>query len=266
MRPEDLGLVRWAQEPNLSGDGERVAWCEVSFDLDRDQPVSNIMVAASRGDNEPRRFSEGPHDSSPAWSPGGDYLAYLSADPGPPTVHLAPLDGGAPAKVEAPGPVRWFSWSPTGDRLVLVVNVGRANGTGKATEQNVPRVIRGTINRLDGAGWLEGRDHLFVYDVSGQAVRQITSGDYDHAQPSWSPDGASIVFVSDRSRSRDDHFGLGDLWVVPTSGGRPRRLAGGLGWAAFPTFSPDGSHVAFSGLLGTEQRAARDTKLFTLRF
>jgi dipeptidyl aminopeptidase/acylaminoacyl peptidase len=258
--------VRWAQEPHLSNDGDRVAWSEVSLDLDRDEPVSNIMVAASRGDDEPRRFSEGPHDSSPAWSPCGDYLAYVSGDPGPPAVLLAPLDGGAPTKVEAPGPVRWFSWSPTGDRLVLVVNVGgRANRTNSAIEQNAPRVIRGTINRLDGAGWLDGRDHLFVYHVGGQAIRQITSGDYDHAQPSWSPDGSSIVFVSDRSRSRDDRFGLGDLWAVPASGGKARRLAGGVGWAAFPTFSPDGSRVAFSGLLGAEQRAARDTKLFTLR-
>jgi dipeptidyl aminopeptidase/acylaminoacyl peptidase len=258
--------VRWAQEPHVSHDGDRVAWCEVSLDLELDEPVSNIMVAASRGDNEPRRFSEGPHDSTPAWAPGGRYLAYVSADPGLPTVHIAPLDGGAPVKVETPGPVRWYTWSPSGDRLVLVVNLGgRGAETDKAAERNAPRVIRGTFNRLDGAGWLDGRNHLFVYDISGHSLRQISSGDYNHAQPSWSPDGTSIVFVSDRSRSRDDRIEKGDLWVVAATGGRPRRLVGNIGGAAFPTFSPDGSRVAFGGLLGAEQEAARDTRLFTVR-
>jgi len=266
MRPEDLGLVRWAQEPHVSNDGDRVAWCEVSLDLELDEPVSNIMVAASRGDDEPRRFSEGPHDFSPAWAPGGRYLAYVSAEPGPPAVHLAPLDGGAPVKVEAPGPVRWYDWSPGGDRLVLVVNVGgREAGTDKAAERNAPRVIRGTLNRLDGAGWLDGRNHLFVYDINGHSLRQISSGDYNHAQPSWSPDGSSIVFVSDRSRSRDDRIEKGDLWVVPATGGRARRLVRDIGCAAFPTFSPSGSRVVFGGLLGAEQQAGRDNRLFIVR-
>ena len=266
MRPEDLGLVRWAQEPHVPNDGDRVAWSEVSLDLERDEPVSNIMVASARGDDEPRRFSEGPHDTTPAWAPDGQFLAFVSADPGPPAVHLAPLDGGAPVKVETPGPVRWYNWSPGGDRLVLVVNIGgRGAETDKAAERNAPRAIRGTFNRLDGAGWLDGRDHLFVYDVSRRSLRQISSGDYNHAQPSWSPDGSSIVFVSDRSRSRDDRAEKGDLWVVASTGGRARRLVGDLGGAAFPTFSPDGRHVAFSGLLGAEQQAGRDNRLFIVR-
>jgi dipeptidyl aminopeptidase/acylaminoacyl peptidase len=139
---------------------------------------------------------------------------------------------------------------------------GRSTDAGKVIEQNAPRVIRGAFNRLDGAGWLDGRDHLFVYDISGRSLRQISSGDYDHAHPSWSPDGSSIVFVSDRSRLRDDRAERGDLWVVAATGGRPRRLVGDIGAAAFPTFSPDGSRVAFRGLLGAEQLAARDPRLF----
>jgi dipeptidyl aminopeptidase/acylaminoacyl peptidase len=162
--------------------------------------------------------------------------------------------------------VRWYNWSPTGDRLVLVVNIGgRGTETDKAAERNAPRVIRGTFNRLDGAGWLDGRDHLFVYDVNGRSLRQISSGDYNHAQPSWSPDGSRIVFVSDRSRSRDDRPEKGDLYVVASTGGRARRLVGDIGGAAFPTFSPDGGHVAFSGLLGAEQQAGRDNRLFIVR-
>ena len=52
---------------------------------------------------------------------------------------------------------------------------------------------------------------------------QVTRGDYDHAQPSFSPDGTTIVFASDRHPRRDDRA-RADAWVVPATGGRPRRL------------------------------------------
>ena len=45
-----------------------------------------------------------------------------------PPLHLAPLDGGAPCKVEAPGVVNWAEWSPAGDQLVIVVNLARNPG------------------------------------------------------------------------------------------------------------------------------------------
>ena len=61
-------------------------------------------------------------------------------------------------------------------------------------------------NRLDGRGWLDGRDHLFVYDVAASTLQQLTSGEYDHAAPNWSPDGSTVAFVSDRSAQRDDRI------------------------------------------------------------
>ncbi len=272
MDPSDVRLFGWAQDAQPSPDTSRVAWCELAIDMDRDEPVTNIMVAAADGTGEPRRFSDGPHDFFPRWSPDGRYLAFLSASAGPPALHLAPLDGGAPRKIETPGPVRWIEWAPAGDRLVLVANVG-GQGAGKTLSgesepeprtRNAPRVIRGMFNRLDGEGWLEGRNHLFAYNVNDGAVQRLTSGDYDHAYPSWSPDGTTIVFVSDRSRQRDDRVGWGELWTVTATGGRPRRLVGDIGEAGFPTFSPDGGRVAFTGLLGAEQQAARDQGLFVI--
>jgi dipeptidyl aminopeptidase/acylaminoacyl peptidase len=266
MRPADVRLMRWPQDPQLSNDGQRAAWCEIALDLDRDEPVSNIMVAAADGTAAPRRFTDGPHDFSPKWSPNGQYLAYLSASSGPPSLHVAPLDGGAPNEVEAPGAVNWAEWSPGGDQLVLVVNVApKPDKPDDPRTRNSARVVRGLFNRLDGQGWFEGRNHLFVYDANERTLRQLTSGDYDHAQPRWSPNGSRIVFVSDRSRRRDDRYGRAGIWSVPATGGRPQQLVNGIGEAQFPTFSPDGDHIAFTGVLGTEQTAGRDTRVFVVR-
>ena len=264
MGPGDLRLVRWAEDVQLSEDGGRVAWCETALDLERDEPVSNIMVTATDGSGRPRRFTDGPHDLSPRWSPDGRYLAYLCASGESSALHLAPLEGGTPVKVDSPGAVLWIEWSPAGDRLILVVKIHARAEDADPRARNAPRVIRGLSNRLDGEGWSEGRRHLFVYDVDKRALRQLSSGDYDHLQPSWSPDGSTIVFVSDRSSRRDDYRGRGDVWTISAKGGRPRRLAGGLGEAAFPTFSPDGTRVAFTGLAGGDQQAGHDGRLFVV--
>jgi dipeptidyl aminopeptidase/acylaminoacyl peptidase len=165
-------------------------------------------------------------------------------------VRLAPLDGGAPLRLgELPGPVGQLAWSPDSSQIVVVCRVGALDRGGAATPRvrNSPRVQRGLAARLDGVGWQDGRRHLFLVDVETGSARQLTRGEYDHDDPSFSPDGATIVFVSDRHPRRDDRQFRGDAWVVPVGGGRPRRLTGGKGSVDFPAFSPDGALVAFVG-------------------
>lgn len=271
MRPDDLGLLRWAQDPHLSPDASRVAWTEAAIDLERDEPVTSIFVGPADGSAPPRCFAPGPHALGARWSPDGRHLAYLSADGGPPSLKLAPLDGGEPSVVAAPGPVKAFEWSPGGDRIVLVVNVrDEAVGPVQAGKsppaaENAPRVVRGLFNRLDGMGFLDGRDHLFVHDLAAGSTSKITSGDYDHAAPAWSPDGGTIAFVSDRTRRRDDRVGLGDIWALALGERRaPRRLATDVAMATGLQYSPDGARLAFTGVLGHDQRAARDSRLMVI--
>jgi dipeptidyl aminopeptidase/acylaminoacyl peptidase len=265
MGPSDLGLTRWAVDAQISPDSEQVAWCEVALDLTKDQPVSNIMVSPSKGGTL-RRFTDGPHDLSPRWSPDGQYLAFLAATDGPPVLHLAPLAGGVPTKVEAPGPVSWIAWSPTGDALVLVVTVGPlAATTPEPKADNEVKVVRGMYNRLDGRGWLSGRDHLFVYDLATKKVRQLTKGEYDHDQPNWSPDGTTITFVSDRTPRRDDFIGTSDLCEVRVTSGRVRYLVRKVVDLSSPSYSPDGKSIAFVGSIGSDRPlAGRDQHLFMM--
>lgn len=263
MRPDDLRLFRWANDPDLSPGGGEVAWCETGLDVEADQPVSEIMVGAADGSDEPRRFSGGPHDVFPRFSPDGRHLAFISAGNGQPCLKLAPLDGGSPVTVEAPGAVGWYEWSPTGDRLVLVVRVVPASELPEPQAANAPLVVRGLHNRLDGVGWFAGRTHLFVYETAGAGLSRITSGEYDHAHPTWSPDGEAIAFFSHRSPRRDDET-KSDLWVVPARGGRPRLLSANIGAGSSPSYSPDGRFVACSGLLGADRIAGRDSRLLVV--
>ncbi|HUA72781.1 MAG TPA: S9 family peptidase [Solirubrobacteraceae bacterium] len=254
FRPEDAFRLKTASDPDLSPDGRRVAFVVSAADEQEDRLRSSIWVAALDGSSAARSFTAGPTDTSPRWSPDGRWLAYISVTEGQPEdahVRLAPLDGGVPSRLgDLPGPVSQIAWSPDSTRLVVVCRVGapdRANAG--AVERNAPRVVRGLAARLDGIGWQDGRRHLFLVEVDGGSARQLTRGEYDHDDPSFSPDGATIVFASDRHPRRDDRQFRSDAWVMPAGGGRPRRLTNGKGRVAFPLFSPDGNRVAFAGQL-----------------
>jgi dipeptidyl aminopeptidase/acylaminoacyl peptidase len=267
FRPEDAFRLRAAGEPDLTADGRRVAFAVGEADTNKDRLCSSIWVAAVDGSSPPRRFSEGPADKSPAWSPDGRWLAYISApakEPEHAHVRLAPLDGGVPARLgDLPGPVSQFAWSPDSTQLVVVCRVGvPQRAKAGAAERNAPRVVRGLAARLDGVGWQTGRRHLFVVDVEDGSACQLTRGEYDHADPSFSPDGETIVFASDRHPRRDDRQFRGDAWVMPASGGRSRRLTNGKGRVAFPVFSPDGRMVAFAGQETDEWN--EDTRVFVV--
>lgn len=252
FRPDDAFRLRTATDPQLSADGRRVAFVLVEADEEADRLCSSIWVAAVDATTPARRFSEGPADRSPQWSPDGRWLAYISVtdeEPEHAHVRLAPLDGGAPARLgDLPGPVSQLAWAPDSTRIVVVCRVGAPDrAKAPAAERNAPRVARGLAARLDGVGWHEGRRHLFVVNVGDGSASQLTRGEYDHSDPSFSPDGNAIAFVSDRHPRRDDRQFRGDAWVVSATGGRPRRLSNGKGRAAFPLFSPDGSKLAFAG-------------------
>ncbi|HEV3388413.1 MAG TPA: prolyl oligopeptidase family serine peptidase, partial [Solirubrobacteraceae bacterium] len=267
FHPEDAYRLRATGEPDLSPDGRRIAFAVAEADEEKDRLCSSIWVAAVDGSSAPRRFTEGPADKSPAWSPDDRWLAYISAPDGKAEhahVRLAPLDGGVPTRVgDLPGPVSQFAWSPDSTRLVAVCRVGvpdRAKAS--AAQRNAPRVVRGLAARLDGVGWQDGRRHLFVLEVEDGSARQLTRGEYDHADPSFSPDGDAIAFASDRHPRRDDRQFRGDAWVVPANGGRARRLTNGKGRVAFPVFSPDGATIAFAGQETDEWN--EDTHIFVV--
>jgi TolB protein len=142
-------------------------------------------------------------DTSPTWSPAGDRLAFVSARLGAAEIFVMDRDGANAEPLTGLGlNAQNPEWSPAGDQIVFSARDG------------------------------EKKADIWSVDVNTRALVRLTSGAGLDVEPSFSPDGRWIVFVSDRSGARD-------LWVMSAEGGQPRRITNG-GDYAMPAWSPEG--------------------------
>jgi dipeptidyl aminopeptidase/acylaminoacyl peptidase len=258
---DDLYRLRFVADAQVSPDGSLVAYVVAWVDpTDHTRYCSQLMLAAFDGSTRALPLTSGKHrDTNPRWAPDGRALAFLSDREGDrPQLFVLPLAGGEPrALTSLKRGAGVAVWSPAGDRLAFSARVDvaeLASQEGQVDERGKPprvKLITRVRHKGDGEGFFEAmRRHLFVLDVPGGAdcaePRQITSGDWDDADPNWSPDGQRLAFISNRERDRDLSM-LSDVWVVPAAGGRTRRLTRHRGQSAMPSFSPDGRQVAYLG-------------------
>jgi len=269
MVPEDLTRIQFVTDPQLSPDGRRAAFVVTTLSEERDEYLSNIWVVDVAG-GAPRRFTAGPRrDLEPRWSPDGSRLAFLSERTAKDKLQLyvMPADGGEATKLTAlDNGVSAIAWAPDGARLAFVSAVGgykEPEGEDEKRKSRPARVITSVKYRFNGEGFIyDRRPHVFVVSLDGASPTQITDGDFIDADPTWSPDGESLVFASARHGARDDDD-ASDLWRVPAKGGTPQRLTATAGPVMLPAFSPDGRAIAF--LARAELNAyGRNVQLFTV--
>lgn len=243
---DDLYRLKAVSDPQMSPDGEQVAYVVTEIDREEDRSRSSVWVVASSG-GEPRRLTEaGCSAMQPRWSPDGQTIAYLAVRDGDKRqLARMPARGGeARILTDLPAGVQEHVWSPDGRLLALLARTGGVSGQEQAPP---PIVISSFKHKFNGQGFFDGsRVHIFVIDGAGGEPRQLTDGDWDDSQPTWSPDGQRIAFVSARHAERDRNLGS-DLWQVGISGGEARALTQTEGPCGSPAFSPDGRMLAFSG-------------------
>ncbi len=266
--PDDFYLITQVSDPNLSPDGKFVAYVQSSPDRDADETRFCIYIAPADGSTPARKFTEGKKDHSPRWSPDGATLAFISERGDKNQLFLAPIAGGEARQLtKSKWGVGQPAWSPDGSRIAYSARTGNFTEPKerKGAAKNAPRVLRDLRYKLDGVGFFdERRLHIFTCDIATGEAKQITSGDYYDDQPSWSPSGKTIAFVSDRERDRHRRQWRTDIWTVPASGGKAKRLTRALGSAAQPAFSPDGKTIAFVGHENGDEGSAKNTHLMVI--
>lgn len=162
-----------------------------------------LQIADTDGFNPQTILSSVEPLMSPAWSPDGKQLAYVSFESKRPSIWIQNLTNGQRQKIsETPGINGAPAWSPDGRRLAL------------------------TLSK-------DGNPEIYVYSLASGLMQRLTDSPGIDTEPSWSPDGQEIVFTSDRG-------GKPQLYLISPAGGAAKRLTYEGHYNARGVFSPDG--------------------------
>ena len=253
---EDLAAIKPVGDPQISPDGSRVLYVVKSTDVEKNKYFTHLWLSHV-GDGKALQFTSGEvNDASPRWSPDGEQIAFVRTRDKKTQVWLASAHGGEPrALTELPeGAFSDLGWSPDGQSLAFAYRPiaeswirDAAKKREESGKSKPPRVITRVRYRLDGVGFQDERQHIWVCAVQNGKVKQITSGEFDDSSPAWSPDGQWIAFASNRGADPDRHRYRNDILLVPARGGKPRKLQAHEGSKGSLAFSPDGERIAYLG-------------------
>lgn len=145
---------------------------------------------------------------SPAWSPDGSRLAYVSFEHKKPVVYVQRLvDGQRTAVAMYRGSNSAPAWSPDGSRLAVALSKDETS-------------------------------QLYLIDANGGTPQRITYGGALDTEPIFSRDGNWLYFTSDRG-------GSPQIYRATVNGGSPQRVTFDGGYNVSPALSPDGKLMAF---------------------
>jgi eukaryotic-like serine/threonine-protein kinase len=218
-----------------------------------------------------------PSQRRPDWSPDGTRIVFQAGEQGVAratartgSLYVIPAFGGTPSLLLPPGDVGVAltpSWSPNGTEIAFATPAGIyviAVQPGSA-----PRRVASSLPRLHSPRWSpDGRSIVYVaggvYFAIGEdmlgntepsairivtlatgAEQALTTGDATDTSPIWTPDGRSVLFVSDRGGGRDVYR----LRLMRSGApeGAPERMTSGLN-AHSISLSKDGKLMAYSSL------------------
>lgn len=167
-----------------------------------------LQIADADGENAQTALASREPIISPAWSPDGAKLAYVSFEAKKPIVYVHDLASGRRhVAANFKGSNSAPAWSPDGRKLAIVLTK-------------------------------DGGSQLYAVNIDGSGVVRLASSSGIDTEPQFSPDGQWIYFTSDRG-------GSPQIYRIPSSGGTAERVTFEGSYNVTPRLSPDGKGLAY---------------------
>jgi len=175
----------------------------VTAERSNGQFVYKLNVSDSDGAREQLMLRSSEPIMSPAWSPSGDELAYVSFESGRPAIYRQKLATAARQKLtNFKGLNGAPAWSPDGNQLALVLSK-------------------------------DGNPEIYLLDLAENKLKRLTRHFAIDTEPTWMPDGEHLLFTSDRG-------GSPQIYKLTVASGAVERITFQGNYNARPSLSPDG--------------------------
>lgn len=173
----------------------------------------NLWVADSDGEGAQSALTSPEPIISPAWSPNGSQLAYVSFESRKPVIYAHDVATGKRRLLaNFRGSNSAPAWSPDGKQLVA------------------------TLTR-------DGGSQIYAIGLNGGDPKRLTQSSSIDTEPTYSADGKTIYFVSDRG-------GSPQIYRMSPTGGNPERVTFTGSYNISPAVSPDGRWLAYVSRVG----------------
>jgi dipeptidyl aminopeptidase/acylaminoacyl peptidase len=275
---EDMMKLKRVGAPVPSPDGKWVVFDCEDVDLAENKKTSHLWIVPASGPAAAgRRLNPTPnHEERPRFSPDGKRLIWTSKATDPTQIWMCDFDVNSGALVGKPHQVTSIStgadgaiWSPDGKNIVFVSAVypdckDDACNKQRDEELKKSKVKAKIFTRLFYRHWNAftefKRSHLFVIstdanasvDATARPASDLTPGDHDVPPFSLggqdmyaiSPDGQEVAYTSNIDEVEATSTN-NEIFVVPITGGTPKKISISPGSDTTPLYSPDGKYIAW---------------------